>query len=207
MFLTGKLYNNWVNATINNDNFLKEETLVSKLGELLYKDRKDLINSLSNRGVVVNLEDKDNFIIAKMIEQIIRSSDYSKELILMILEKDGRNKSEFQSGKGKTMLFEASDILQVLAKNPSFANYVQEAKNQFIFLNAEGKQEPKPMGEFTKCLLYSGIGIMVFVVSKMIYNSVKSNNKKSSKNIKGISIKSKEESDLLKMDSDIPEQE
>src|SRR5574344_2127884 len=99
MFISSKLSEIWNSShgqkgADGNDTFLVRECLMSKMGELLAKDRADLTKSLHTRGIKINPKANDNVLLEVVFDQIRRSDDYATEIVRMMLKKDGIAKAD-----------------------------------------------------------------------------------------------------------------
>jgi len=178
MFIESNLHNNWLNADASKDVFLKEEALISKLGELFIKDKKDVIDLLAQRGIPSDIKESDISIIGKMVEQITRSKDFANNLVALLFLKDGKTEKYLSSVDGKKLIKDASEIITKLAKNNKLVINVNEAKMQHYFMNGIGEEIPKKgMSGLSKFL----IGATVLAIAGGIIYYVYTLNKKKKK--------------------------
>lgn len=140
MFISSKLSEIWNSShgqkgADGNDTFLIRECLMSKMGELLAKDRADLIKSLRSRGININPKANDNVLLEVVLDQIRRSDDYGKEIVRMMLKKDGVSKADGR------LVADSSFLLKKIAENGTNAKrIVREYKNQWIYGDDEAKK-------------------------------------------------------------------
>lgn len=140
MFISSKLSDIWNSShgqkgADGNDTFLVRECLMSKMGELLAKDRADLTKSLHTRGIKINPKASDNVLLEVVFDQIRRSDDYATEIVRMMLKKDGIEKADGR------MVHDSSFLLKKIAENGANAKIiVREYKNQWIYGDDEAKK-------------------------------------------------------------------
>ena len=140
MFISSKLSEIWNSShgqkgADGNDTFLIRECLMSKMGELLAKDRADLIKSLQKRGININPKANDNVLLEVVLDQIRRSEDYATEIVRMMLKKEGISKADGR------LVADSSFLLKKIAENGTNAKrIVREYKNQWIYGDDEAKK-------------------------------------------------------------------
>jgi len=126
-------------ADISKDTFLKKEALISKLGEMIVKDKVDLEKLLVSRKVVLTGKETELALITHLLEQVNRSEDFAKELMTLILKKDQKSSDYIKSKDGQKILEMGSKILKELSNDSKSANQIIEARNQHaFFFNAAG---------------------------------------------------------------------
>lgn len=140
MFISSKLSDIWnsshgTKGADGNDTFLVRECLMSKMGELLAKDRADLVKSLHERGIKINSKANDNVLLEIVFDQIRRSEDYATEIVRMMLKKEGITKADGR------LVSDSSFLLKKIAENGTNAKrIVREYKNQWIYGDDEAKK-------------------------------------------------------------------
>ena len=140
MFISSKLSEIWnsshgTKGADGNDTFLVRECLMSKMGELLTRDRADLIKSLQKRGISINPKSNDNILLEIVFDQIRRSEDYATEIVRMMLKKEGVSKADGR------LVSDSSFLLKKIAENGTNAKrIVREYKNQWIYGDDEAKK-------------------------------------------------------------------
>ena len=140
MFISSKLSEIWNSShgqksADGNDTFLIRVYLMSKIGELLTKDRADLIESLRSRGININPKANDNVLLEVVLDQIRRSDDYGKEIVRMMLKKEGISKADGR------LVADSALLLKKIAENGTNAKrIVREYKNQWIYGDDEAKK-------------------------------------------------------------------
>jgi len=108
---------------------------MSKMGELLAKDRADLVKSLQKRGININPKSNDNILLDVVFDQIRRSEDYVTEIVRMLLKKEGVSKADGR------LVSDSSFLLKKIAENGTNAKrIVREYKNQWIYGDDEAKK-------------------------------------------------------------------
>jgi hypothetical protein len=108
---------------------------MSKMGELLAKDRADLVKSLQKRGININPKSNDNILLEVVFDQIRRSEDYATEIVRMMLKKEGVSKADGR------LVSDSSFLLKKIAENGTNAKrIVREYKNQWIYGDDEAKK-------------------------------------------------------------------
>lgn len=140
MFVSSKLSEIWNSSSgqksaDGNDTFLIRECLMSKMGELLAKDRADLIKSLRSRGIKINPKANDNVLLEVVFDQIRRSDDYGNEIVRMMLKKEGISKADGR------LVTDSAFLLKKISENGTIAKkIVREYKNQWIYGDDEAKK-------------------------------------------------------------------
>lgn len=140
MFISSKLSEIWNSShgqkgADGDDTFLVRECLMSKMGELLAKDRADLVKSLQKRGININPKSNDNILLDVVFDQIRRSEDYATEIVRMLLKKEGVSKADGR------LVSDSSFLLKKIAENGTNAKrIVREYKNQWIYGDDEAKK-------------------------------------------------------------------
>lgn len=166
MFITSSIIDVFSSATKSKDDFLKEEVLVSKIGETLAKDRPDLFKLLQERQISVNQKDTDNVIVSNILEQITRSDDFAQNFMKFLLSKEQKGEGFYKSSEGQKIIKSGADSLKRIAiKKESLKNIV-ESKNQHSFLMADG--DIKPLSSYN--WVFNGIIIVgIIYVGYQLY--------------------------------------
>ena len=94
MYMRTGLRGTMLYADANNDDLLKEHILVTKIAELVLKDKTDVIALLKQYGDMVSMNDDNDFVIRKIVERGQRSEPFVKDLATLMLKKD-----DISSGK------------------------------------------------------------------------------------------------------------
>lgn len=116
------------------DSFIIRECVLSKLGEMLAKDKVDIIKSLRDRQLDIP-KNGDSFVISVMLEQMKRSDDYCETLAKMLLKKDGA--SDVNVNKlSRELLKTFKDI----ANSDSSKKIIMEYREQVVYGDDEAKK-------------------------------------------------------------------
>lgn len=185
MFVKSDLVQTFASANKSGDSFLKKEVIISKIGELLAKDRPDIIKLINSRQISVNAKDSDETIINTLMEQIKRSDDVSEGVIKMILKKDQKSDSFFKSKEGIDIVKNASVVLKLVANDNGITKTVCEAKKQHNFFFAEGDENKVPSNWGWNAAIAVGV---VFICWKLYQIN---NTKKEIKDLKGSAAQNK----------------
>ena len=169
MFIKTQIVEGFKSSIKNNDEFLRREILLSKIGELFVKDRPDLVKLLAKREIKIDSKQKDSAIAKIMIEQIGRSDEFCEELMKTLLRKEGKKDSYFQSIEGKKIFELGVKTLKQLTQNSKVSDYIIEAKKQHQFwFAAEGDiTEPKKNHFLLTAVLITGAAILVYKLVQM----------------------------------------
>lgn len=169
MFIKTQIVEGFKSSIKNNDEFLRREILLSKIGELFVKDRPDLIKLLAKREIKIDSKQKDSVLAKILIEQIGRSDEFCEELMKVLLRKEGKKDSYFQSIEGKRIFELGVKTLKQLTQNSKVSDYIIEAKKQHQFLfAAEGDiTEPKKNHFLLTAVLITGAAILVYKLVQM----------------------------------------
>lgn len=139
MFIGCKLVDVYNGATSGRksgyDKFLVRECLMSKIGELLAKDKTEIYRLLSEKQVALPSKVNDRILTEILFDQIRRDKDFANSVIKVMLKKDGTpnvKESEFRN---------MSDTLVEIANIGTNAKkIVLEYKNQWIYGDDEAKK-------------------------------------------------------------------
>lgn len=138
MFIKSDIEKIFSNAETSEDEFLKQEIIISTLGELLLKDKADVVIMLQKRQINVRVNDSDMAIVNHIIEQIKRSDEYANQLAKFILQKDGKGNVYLNSDSGSKLTKQVKLALKDIVKRSNAAKHIIEAKYQHNFYNSEG---------------------------------------------------------------------
>lgn len=183
MFVKSKITDN----IAIDDDFVRRESLISFLGEMLVKDKADLLSFLKSKNLLSN-EISEKKLVEIIIDQCSRSDSFRKDFSLLIAKKDGLSESKLRSNSGSKTISLISKILNDLSKNDKVVQYIIEAKKQHYFMYySEGNTADIPViKEYKK---RTGLNILLFGVSAFlaykIYNTIKADffNKSEADNI------------------------
>jgi len=180
MFVKSDIEKAFESANKSKDDFLKKEILISSIGELLLKDKPDLVSLLNERNIATKTSDSDDIVVFKVLEQCNRSKDFCKKLMELILEKDGKSKSFFLSEKGRNLIDDGCKILKEIAKDNKTKNRILEGKMQHFFYNSEGTLINKS-GILLKSAIYLTAGFVLYKAITMWQESRDSETESESK--------------------------
>lgn len=177
MFIKSNIIETFNSSIKNNDEFIRREVLMSKIGELFVKDRPDITALLKKRQIVIGEKETDLQIVSKMLDQISRSDDFASDLMKLLLRKDGKDASYIQSPEGKRIFQLGISTLKSLPKHSKISKYIIEAKKQHQFMFAADGTITEPIKKSNFLLNAVLISAGIFLAYK-IYQSVNSKKKK-----------------------------
>lgn len=177
MFIKSNIIETFNSSVKNNDEFIRREVLMSKIGELFVKDRPDITALLKKRQIVIGAKETDLQIVSKMLDQISRSDDFASDLMKLLLRKDGKDANYIQSPEGKRIFQLGISTLKSLPKHSKISKYIIEAKKQHQFMFAADGTITEPIKKSNFILNAVLISAGIFLAYK-IYQSVNSNKKK-----------------------------
>lgn len=167
MFIKSDIEKVFSNAETSKDEFLKKEIIISSLGELLLKDKPDIVALLKERQINVKSTDKDLSVVVYMIEQIRRSDDFTRKISRLILQKDGKSDSYINSQAGTDLKNKIFTTLKIIAKDNKNVDYIVESRMQHLYYNSEGMIIKNNKGIYYAALaalaIYGGYKIFTFI--------------------------------------------
>lgn len=135
MYISTTIENIYVASKKSKDKFILKECVLSKLGELLAKDKADLITYLRGRELTFT-KTTDKFILDLLFEQMKRSDNVCGDVAKMILKKDGVTDDKI--GTLKNVI---SPLLMEIARQGSTSkNIILEYREQIVYKDDDAKK-------------------------------------------------------------------
>jgi len=188
------------------DSFIIRECVLSKLGEMLAKDKVDLIKSLRDRQLQVS-KTGDNFILSLMLEQMKRSDDYCETLAKMLLRKDGTIDSNIKK-YSRELLKTFKDI----ANSDNSKKIILEYKEQVMYgddeakkLYADAEQNDEQnisekLAKRKKRIVIASIALGTIVIGGVIYYFIRRRKKKNEMSLNDDEMDGKHTEDKIEVE-------
>ena len=188
------------------DSFIIRECVLSKLGEMLAKDKVDIIKSLRDRQLQVS-KTGDNFILSLMLEQMKRSDDYCETLAKMLLRKDGTIDSNIKK-YSRELLKTFKDI----ANSDNSKKIILEYKEQVMYGDDEAKKlyadaeqndeqnVSEKLAKRKKRIVIASIALGTIVIGGVIYYFIRRRKKKNEMSLNDDETEGKHTEDKIEVE-------
>lgn len=167
MFVNTDLVNTFTSANESKDDFLKSQSLITKLGELILKDRPDVVSLLKKRQIKISGKESDNIVLSMMMEQILRSDDFASDLFVLLLKKEQKSEAFLKTSDSKKLIKSGVESLKQIAKDKSIVNKIIESKKTHTFFMATGGETKGNTQLFWNIAIIGLAGIILYKLYQM----------------------------------------